>query len=39
MVEPSWLIPYLKSVPIHLKDNEFGCSDLDYIVCYIIDDG
>ncbi|XP_035226582.1 voltage-dependent calcium channel subunit alpha-2/delta-1-like isoform X2 [Stegodyphus dumicola] len=39
MVEPSWLIPYLKSIPIHLKENEFGCSDPDYIVCYIIDDG
>ncbi|GIY29669.1 hypothetical protein CEXT_556551 [Caerostris extrusa] len=39
MVDPLWLQPYLLSTPSGPGKVPVSCSDVDYIVCYLIDDG
>ncbi|KAG8192701.1 hypothetical protein JTE90_009725 [Oedothorax gibbosus] len=39
MVDPLWLQPYLLSTPTGPGKVPISCSDVDDIVCYIIDDG
>ncbi|XP_035232985.1 voltage-dependent calcium channel subunit alpha-2/delta-1-like [Stegodyphus dumicola] len=39
MVDPLWLQPYLLSTPTGPGKVPVSCSDTDYIVCYLIDDG
>ncbi|XP_055935145.1 voltage-dependent calcium channel subunit alpha-2/delta-1-like [Argiope bruennichi] len=39
MVDPLWLQPYLLSTPSAPGKVPLSCSESDYIVCYLIDDG
>ncbi|GFS40627.1 hypothetical protein NPIL_3371 [Nephila pilipes] len=39
MVNPLWLQPYLLSTPSGPGKVPVSCSDSDYIICYLIDDG